>query len=63
MFYAVYENGYEYIESVESESEFEANYGHLNATYQPRVRSFESRAEAEEFARKQNKRARKQYGR
>ena len=61
-FYAVYDGGYDYIRSVESEDEYEANYGHLHPDYQPRVRSFEGRAAAEEFMREQNERARMKYG-
>ena len=61
-FYAVYDGGYEYIRSVESEDEFDANYGRLHPDYQPRVRSFGTRGEAEDFMRAQNKRARMKYG-
>ena len=61
-FYAVFDGGYDYVQAVKSEDEFEDSYGHIPPDYQPRVRSFESRAEAEEFMRAQNERARNQYG-
>ena len=62
LYYAVHDGNYDYIKSVESRDEYEANYGHIHPDYQPRVRSFETREEAEEYMREQNKRARAYYG-
>ena len=62
-FYAVYDGGYEYIQHVLDEVEYEAEYGHLNVHYQPRVRAFDTRESAEDFERAQNRRAARYYGR
>lgn len=62
-YWAVYDGNYDYIQRVETDEEYDQNYGRIHADYRPRCRGFDTREEAEKFMMEQNNRAREKYSR